>query len=140
MIKKISKTKTEEFSRDREFSVILERIDSNIKVIMEGQDIMRSDLNATKNMVAKNTEAITMLDMRLSKVEADIKELKSDVHQLKADVAQLKTDVAELRADFNGMKADMKNVDARLTKIENDVAVIKTDFVKRLTHLEATIK
>ena len=100
MKKKINKSK--EFDREREFAVILEKIHSEIKVITEGQAALRDKLDATMGMVAKNSEDITMLNLRVS-----------------------------------GIKDDLTKISGKLAKIEEDIRVIKTDFDKRLTHLEA---
>jgi len=100
MKKKINKSK--EFDREREFAVILEKIHSEIKVITEGQAALRDKLDATMGMVAKNSEDITMLNLRIS-----------------------------------GIKDDLTKISGKLAKIEEDIRVIKTDFDKRLTHLEA---
>jgi peptidoglycan hydrolase CwlO-like protein len=94
--------KGKEFSKDREFAVILEKIHSEIKVISEGQSLLRDKLDSTMGMVAKNREDITMLVLRVS-----------------------------------GIKEDINRIDGKLAKIEEDIMTIKTDFGKRLTHLEA---
>ena len=100
MKKEINKPK--KFDNEREFAVILEKIYSEIKIISEGQTALRDKLDSTMGMVAKNTEDITMLNLRVSNVKDEL-------------------------AKMNG----------KLAKIEEDIRVIKTDFGKRLTHLEA---
>ena len=96
--------KPKKFDNEREFAVILEKIYSEIKIISEGQTALRDKLDSTMGMVAKNTEDITMLNLRVSNVKDEL-------------------------AKMNG----------KLAKIEEDIRVIKTDFGKRLIHLE-TIK
>lgn len=98
--KKINKT--DEFSKGREFAVILEKIYTEIKVISEEQAALREKADITMGMVAKNTEDITMLNISMSV-----------------------------------LKGDLLKINGKLAKIEEDIRIIKSDFGKRLTHLEA---
>jgi peptidoglycan hydrolase CwlO-like protein len=96
------KSKGKESNKDREFAVILEKIYSEIKVIVEGQGALRDKLDSTMGMVAKNREDITMLNIRVS-----------------------------------GIKDDLTKMNGKLAQIEEDIRILKTDFAKRLTRLEA---
>ncbi|MCX5703948.1 MAG: hypothetical protein NT066_05625 [Candidatus Omnitrophica bacterium] len=95
--------KDKEHNKDREFSVILEKIHSEIKVIIEGQNALRDKLDSTMGMVAKNREDITMLNIRTG-----------------------------------GIKDDLTKMNGKLAQIEEDIRIIKSDFSKRLTALEAS--
>ena len=97
--------KNKEYNKGREFAVILEKIHSEIKVIIEGQNSLRDKLDGTMGMVAKNREDITMLN--------------------------IKTD---------GIKDDLTKMNGKLTQIGEDIRIIKSDFGKRLTTLEASRK
>jgi predicted translin family RNA/ssDNA-binding protein len=94
--------KTDEFSKGREFAVILEKIYTDIKALGEGQAVLRDKMDTTIGMVAKNTEDVTMLNLSMSVV-----------------------------------KSDLTKISGKLAKIEEDIRIIKSDFDKRLTHLEA---
>ena len=92
MPKKINKTKTAEFSKDREFGVILEGINSNIKLIMEGMDIFHKKIDAIMNMLARNTEGITMLNMRVTRIEDHFTKIEIDTVKIKDDMSVIKND------------------------------------------------
>jgi predicted translin family RNA/ssDNA-binding protein len=98
--KKINKS--DEFSKGREFAVILEKIYTEIKVISEGQAALREKVDTSIGMIAKNTEDITMFNLSMSIVKNDL-------------------------AKMNG----------KLAKMEEDIRIIKSDFDKRLSELEA---
>jgi predicted translin family RNA/ssDNA-binding protein len=95
--------KSKEFDESREFGAVLEKIYSDIKIISEGQSVLRDKLDATMGMVAKNVENITMLNIRTS-----------------------------------GIKDDLTKMNGKLTHIEEDLRIIKSEFNKRLTLLEAS--
>ena len=74
--------KPKEFSKSREFSVVLEKIYSEIKIIGEGQSAIRDKLDSTMGMVAKNTEDITMVNIRLSGLKDDFTKMNGKLAKI----------------------------------------------------------
>lgn len=52
-------------------------------------------------------------------------------------VAKSREDITTLNIRTAGIKDDLTRMNGKLAKIEEDVRIIKEDFSKRLTHLEA---
>ena len=113
------------FFKDREFSIILEKIYGEIKTIHEGQDLIKDKLDSTTDRTGKNFESITRLDMNVSFMKDDMTKMNGKLSKMEDDIFK--------------MKSDISGINGRLTNIEADVRIIKTDFGKRLTHLE-TVK
>jgi hypothetical protein len=99
-MKKESK-KNPEYNKDREFGVILEKIHSDIQIISEGQSLLRDKLDSTMGMVAKNTEDITMVNIRLSGI-------KDDLNRINGKLAKIEEDITLIKGDFG----------KRLTRLE----------------------
>ena len=138
---------SEEFNPYREFAVVLEGVRSDNKIIIEDLTSVKSKLNATVNMVGKNTEGINRLEFRLDGLKVDFKELKSELGNVKGAVDKLDTrlarvegGVSELKSDFGAVKADVAELKVDLSKVKSDVGVIKADFGNRLTGIEETLR
>jgi hypothetical protein len=76
-------------NKGRQFAVILEKIYSEIKLINEGQSILTDKLNATMGMVAKNSEAITLLDIRTSGIKDDITKMNGKLSHIEEIIRSL---------------------------------------------------
>jgi predicted translin family RNA/ssDNA-binding protein len=93
--------KSKEFSKGREFAVVLEKIYTEIKVISEGQTALREKLDSAIGMIAKNTEDITM-------VKLQIFAMKDDITKINGKLAKLEEDIRVIKSDFG----------SRLTRLE----------------------
>jgi len=82
----------------------LDRVEEKVTVLESAVRTNGRDINALKDAVHRNTEAIHA-------VQADVVILKSDVAILKLDVSILKSDVSEI-------KGDIKVYNQRLSAIE----------------------
>lgn len=101
-----------EFDREREHNVVLERLHSDIKIILENQDNFSRKLDASIRMIARNTEDIVEIKLRLISMETRL----------------------------GNVETRLDNVEIDLATVKKDVGIIKIDFGKRLNRLEATIK
>jgi septation ring formation regulator EzrA len=101
-------TKPDTFTA-REVTVLLEDIRGQFKLFSEKLTAMDDKLDSTMGMVAKNREDFTMLDLKVTGVKGKI------------------TDIEEELIKING----------KLAKIEDDLRIVKSEFGKRLTALEA---
>lgn len=103
-MKKEPNKKPKEFSNNREFGVILEKIYSEIKVIAEGQKTLKDKFDMLFEEFGKQKEGIFL-------IKADIRIIKSDIHQLKENVEVIKFDIGEIKESF-------KDHSKRLTHLE----------------------
>ena len=116
-IKMVKSRNNPDYSREREFKVILEDLRSQFRTFGEGMDAMRSDVSTLKS---------------------DVSTLKSDVSILKSDVSILRSDVFTLKIDVADLKLNMAFVRKVLPTLatKDDLLV----FDKRLKVLESTAR
>ena len=86
-IKKDSEHWKEEIVRQNQ--VMYEKFHAEVKVIGEQYLTIQKKIDALFEMVAKNSEDIELIKMRLTKIEADISEIKKTL-ETKADTEKIK--------------------------------------------------
>ncbi len=118
MNKKTS-SRSKEFSHEREFTVMLESMRDDIKLIAEGQKA----IPAIKEKVDTMWEEMGHQREDITIIKTVVRETRSDVNLLKSDVSTLKSNMAEVKATLN-------DHGKRLDRIESDVNVLKTDLVE----------
>ena len=84
--------KLKEFDKDREFGVILEKIYSEVKVISEGQSLLRDNLDSTMGMVAKNREDTTMINIKTSGIKDELTKINGKLSKIEQDIMIIKSD------------------------------------------------
>ena len=67
------KMKSKEFSKDREFGVILEKIHSDIKIIIEDLTTVKNKLNATFDEVGRQKEDIYIIRTDIAEIKTLLK-------------------------------------------------------------------
>ena len=114
----------------RALGVVIERVDTNVRLLAESMTGMRTEL---KNDLA---ELEARLSVRITRLEDAVRTNSRDIRDLKTDVAVLKTDVAMLKTDVTALKTDMSD-------LRQEVAELRRDFERRdatrLTALEARV-
>ena len=108
------KRDTNPFDRDREFTVILENIHTQIGTLAEGQNALR--------------DKVDLLYLEFGRQKEELFVIKTDVRFLKEDVSTLKEDVSLLKEDVSLIKEDMSLVKADVSILKDDVRVIKIDL------------
>jgi uncharacterized membrane protein len=84
--------KTKEFSKERKFTVILEKVYAEIKLMGEGQNAIKDKLDSAMGMIARNTEDITMLNMSVSVIKSDITKINGKLAQIEEDLRLVKNE------------------------------------------------
>ena len=102
---------SDEFSRDREFSVILERIHSDFRIFGEDMQSVKADIKMLKETAGRQEESMFMM-------RADINVMKRDIVIMKADIVTMKADISVLKTDVGEIKVMLKGHDKRLTVLE----------------------
>ena len=96
--------KGKEFSKDKGFGVILEKIYGEIKVLGEGQTVLRDKLDSTMGMVAKNCEDITMLNISVSGIKYELTKMNGKLAKIEIDIASIKTDLTQRISRLEALK------------------------------------
>lgn len=131
MSKKDSSTPA--FSRDREFGVILEDINSKFGVVIDEVRSLKDKTHVLTQELGRQKETIFLIQADGRVIKKDIAMIKEDVSLLKADMTIVKNDIVLLKEDTSLLKADM-------TIVKSVTADIKTSLCsndKRLTRLES---
>ena len=76
-----------EFSPDREFSVILERLEGNFKVFGEGQMSLKREVDGMKETLGRTLEKVTGLEFRIISLENTTDKILADTTEIKKAVA-----------------------------------------------------
>ncbi len=97
MVNKPSK----EFDRDREFTVILEKIHSDFKIFGEDLSSLKKRMDMFFEELGKQKEQIVFIKADIRTLKTDVQTLKTDVQTLKGDMTSVKSDIAEIKSDFN---------------------------------------
>lgn len=100
----------------REVAVLVEDFRSQFRVFGEGQKALREEFNGMKIAFKGLNKGVERIDLRLIKVEEDVGNLKGMVAKNTEDITAINT---------------------RLGHIEQDIGLIKEDFGKRVSILEA---
>lgn len=82
----MKKKESKEFDREREFTVILERIYSEVKTVSEGQDDLRSKFKMLFEEFGHQKEGIFI-------IKADTGVMKKDIGVMKKDIVEIKESV-----------------------------------------------
>ena len=106
--------KTGEFNRERETGVILEGLRSDFRVFGENLDTVKSDLKATKTMVGKNTEDITMINMRLAVMDSRLGNVENRLGNVENQLGTVKGDVTSIKAKINIVESDVTSIKVKL--------------------------
>ena len=99
--------KGKEFSKDREFAVVLEKIHSDFKIIVE-------DLSSVK----KKVEAIKIIVEDLSSVKKKVEAIFEEQGNQKEVASIIKTDLRIIKTDLAEIKIVLKDHAKRLSQLE----------------------
>lgn len=108
----MKKKETKEFDREREFSVILEKIYGEMKTLAEGQDDLRSKFDMLFKEFGRQKEEIFI-------IKADIRAIKEDIVVMKKDIVEMKKDIVEMKKDIVEIKESVKSHERRLSLQES---------------------
>ena len=117
--------KDREFSREREFTVVLEGLRSEFKTFGEGLNSVKNKLDATNGKVAQILEDATMFRLSMYAMKDDITKMNGKLAVMEDDIRVIKTDVDFIKVDIDLMKKD-------LSEVKDGVK----NHGKRLSHLE----
>ena len=98
MKKNDNSTNSPDFDRDREFTVVLERIHSDISTIVD-------DVRDLKN--------------RVNFMNEEFGRQKEDIFIIKTDIRVLKSDVGVLKSDMKDVKGMLGSHENRLARLES---------------------
>ena len=95
----------------RAMHVLLERLQSDMTVVVEAVTGWRAELKAEiAGSEARLTARITILEEVVRQNSADIRDLRHEVAGLRRDVDALKESVAGLRTDVAGLRTDVDGI------------------------------
>jgi hypothetical protein len=117
---------------DRKVKVILEDINSQFRTFGEGLAGANKKLDATMEMVAKNTEDIEVIKIDQKLMRDDLKQNTKDIEVIKVDQKLMKDDIKQNTADIKEMKVMISKNTDDISKNTDDVEIIKSDigFIK----------
>ena len=85
-----------EFSRDKEFSVILERLETNFKVFGEGQMSLKREVDGVKETLGRTLEKVTGLELRIISLKNTTDKILADTTEIKKAVANHENRITRL--------------------------------------------
>lgn len=113
-------------------AVLLEKISSDVKQVIEGAEATRDTLRKEMREFRKEVnERFSMVDFVLGKHSEDINGLKGDVQELKGDVQILKDDVQELRGE---MQETRKCLSDKIDKVGEGVEANEARLDHHIAH------
>lgn len=126
MAKRITKLnkldlKTEKMFRESDVCVLLEHIDTNVKLLAEGYDSLREEMHESFKNVWGKFDAV---DQRFDSLEKEMRDSFKTVFEY---LSKIDNELADIKARLEN-KADKPDLDAmekRLSKLEFDFAECK---------------
>lgn len=103
-----------EFSKDREFGVILEGIRSDFRAFGEQLE----DVQEKVGQIPKICERLDNLESEVAVTKTAISTISKDLQTVTKDLQTVKTDVATIKSTF-ATKKDLEEFNKRLTAVES---------------------
>jgi DNA repair ATPase RecN len=122
--------------RFREMGVLMERIDSNVRVVAEGLTAHREEFK--RDMAALEAR----LTVRIENLEAAVRQNSADIRKNSEDIRKNSEDIRKNSEDIRKNSEDIRTLRAELAQLRHDFdhraeRAQLVDIEKRVTALEA---
>ena len=107
-----------EFSHDREFAVILERLEGNFKVFGEGQMSLKKEVDGMKETLGRTLERITMVELRMTSLDSRMGSLETRMGSWETRMDSLENTTDKILADTTEIKKAVSNHENRIKRLE----------------------
>ena len=123
--------KQEKTTERDQFTIILEDLHSNFKILGEGLAGLNEKMDRGFARIDKelnsHTEMIGQLMIEVGEIKIDLNHTKEDVREIRVDLNHTKEDVREIRIDVKEIKEALKQkTDQRsFVELENRVVILE---------------
>jgi len=138
MMKNDNMDNSSDFDHNREFAVILERINTNVEIIADGQIVLTRKVDVLYKEFGCQKEETTVIKIDVRFLKDDFRFLKDNVCFLKDDVRFLKDDVCFLKDGQTRLETGFKTLNNKFDVFAKDIKAIILNHDKRLLRLETT--